>query len=209
MAKVKMMRLTRRAVTAHRKMFPVCSKESWMRIRSRAITVPLLWAGITAATLAQAPPAPKLNVKLGLWEMTTSVNLGGEMPGMTGMDMSKMTPEQQAQMQAAMKAMMGAHTSVNKTCMTKEKLDSSTFMMPDGANATCKPTIGTNTATTLDADVSCTGAETTKAHVHIVATSPTAITGTASATTSQAGKTMTMDLKTSGKWIAAACGDVD
>jgi hypothetical protein len=180
-----------------------------MRIRSRAITLPLLWAGVTAAVLAQAPQAPKLNVKLGLWEMTSSVNLGGDMPDMTGMNMGQMTPEQRAQMQAAMKAMMGTHTSVDKTCMTKEKLDSSAFMMPDDANASCKPTIGTNTATTLDADVSCTGSETTKAHVHIVASSPTAITGTATATTTQDGKTMTMDIKTSGTWIAAACGDVD
>jgi hypothetical protein len=180
-----------------------------MRNRSRAIALPLLWLGLAAATLAQASPAPKLNVKLGLWEMTNTVNLGGDMPAMSGMDMSKMTPEQRAQMEGAMKAMMGSHTAVSKTCMTREKLSSSAFMVPDDAGTDCKPTLGTNTATTLDADVSCTGTTTVKAHVHLVAASPTAISGTATATTTEAGRTMKMDIKTSGKWIGEACGDVD
>ncbi len=48
----------------------------------------LILASLTAVAFAQAPA---LNIRMGLWEMTSTTNVGGEMPGI---DTSKMTPEQ-------------------------------------------------------------------------------------------------------------------
>jgi hypothetical protein len=66
-----------------------------------------------------------------------------------------------------------------------------------------------NTATVLDGSVTCTGDHPTTQQMHINATSPTAFTGTAKGTSTDEGKTMTIDMTLSGKWISAACGNVE
>jgi hypothetical protein len=161
----------------------------------------LLSISLTAIVLAQAPA---LNVRMGLWEVTSAINVGGEMPGM---DTSKMTPQQKAQMEAAMKGMMGAHQNVMKSCMTKEKFDQANFM-GDQAGDKCKQTLTKNTATVLEGTVACTGDHPMNGQMHLEATSPTSFTGTMKSNTTEQGKTMTVDMNMSGKWLGADCGDV-
>ena len=172
-----------------------------MTARSRRFAIALFSASITAVAFAQAP-APALDVKMGLWEITSTVNLGGQMP----FDTSKLAPEQKAQMEAAMKGAMGAHTSVEKTCMTKEKFEKSSFMTTTpGMN--CKQTISTNTRSMLEASVACTGSGEMTMQMHLEAESSTAVKGTMKGTASAAGKTLTSDGTMSGKWLGADCGN--
>jgi hypothetical protein len=171
-----------------------------MNIPFRWSAVATLSLSLSAVALAQAPV---LDVKMGLWEISSTMNLGGEMPGM---DTSKMTPEQKAQMAAAMKSMMGAHTTTQKTCVTREKFDRSSFMMENQAN--CKQAVTTNTKSTLDAKVVCTGDRPVTMQMHVDALSSTAFKGTVKSANTEQGKTMTVDGTMTGKWLGADCGDV-
>jgi hypothetical protein len=103
-------------------------------------------AGLTTALLAQG--APKISVKMGLWEVTSTTNMTGSVPMP---DTSQMTPQQAAAVQAAMGGMMGPRTTTIKECMTKEKFDQG--MLTDQKN--CKTTIATNTATVLEVQLTC------------------------------------------------------
>ena len=60
------------------------------------------WLGVVA--YAQAPA---LNIKLGEWEISSVMNVGGQLP----IDTSKMTPEQKAKMEASMDGRGARHAS--------------------------------------------------------------------------------------------------
>ena len=104
-----------------------------------------------AAALAAQVPA--LDVKYGLWEMTSVSSVSGQLP----IDTSNMTPEQKAKIDEAMKATMGAHNDVSKSCVTKEKFEKSLFMMGDQPGMKCSRKSPPTPKFRLDAMVSCTG----------------------------------------------------
>lgn len=158
-------------------------------------------ASIAAVGLAQAPA---LDVRMGLWEVSSTTDVGGQ--GLQ-VDTSKMTPEQRAQMEQAMKGMMGAHTNVTKSCMTREKFEKQAFMNDERGRA-CKQTIVTNTRSAMESTITCTGEHPMNAQMHIDAPSPTAIKGTIKSTTTMRGGTMNVNMTLTGKWLGADCGDV-
>src|ERR1051326_1562882 len=94
---------------------------------------PLRLGGAAAAALSitalVAAQSPMLDVKMGLWETTTKINMGNmpQMPQLSEDQLAKMPPAQRAQIENMMKTMQGAPVTV-KTCMTKEKLDRKSFM---------------------------------------------------------------------------------
>src|SRR5437868_5425364 len=99
------------------------------------------WIGIAISTVLlpvvlAAADTPALNVRLGLWETTSTTNVGGQMP----IDTSKMTPEQKARMEAAMRGMLGKHTNTTTSCLTKERLERGTFT-DEQDRPDCKTTI--------------------------------------------------------------------
>ncbi|MGE5243046.1 MAG: DUF3617 domain-containing protein [Betaproteobacteria bacterium] len=150
-----------------------------------------------AVASAQAPTA--LRVKLGLWEMTTTAQMSGALP----FDTSKMTPEQRAKVEAAMKGMMqnamAPHTI--KSCLTQEKLDKTLFE----DNKECTPTMVTNTATAYSFKVVCTGKHPSTGEWQFVALTPESVKGTGHMTMEN-GTTVTSNM--TGKWLAADCGNV-
>jgi hypothetical protein len=162
----------------------------------------VMMVGLAAAVLAQGPtPAPKVNIKMGLWEMTTTM----QMSGVATPDTSKMTPDQQAQMQAMMGAMMGPQTHTTQTCMTKEKFDKAQF----DDNQGCTRSITTNTASVLEMEVTCKNAQgTSKGTMHMEAPSPDSIKGTMTGESGMRGQTMKMSGTMTGKWLGADCGKV-
>ena len=141
---------------------------TWLVFRLAAFA--LLAGLLGAVAFAQAPA---LNIKLGAWEISSAMNVGGQLP----IDTSKMTPEQKARMEASM-AGRGPRTRLSKTCMTKEKFEKGTFLADDDPEMTCKQTLTTNTRTTLDSTVACTGVRTETRQMHIDAPSPTAFKAT-------------------------------
>jgi hypothetical protein len=167
------------------------------------------WAAAAAASLSLSAivlaQAPALDVKMGLWEITSTTNIGGQIPTI---DTSRMTPEQKARMEAAMKGLVGPHSNVTKSCMTKEKFNRSSFMTDGDPGATCKQTMSTNTRTSMDANVVCTGKRTTTSQMHIDAPSPTSFTGSVKSASAEQGQTMTVNVTMTGKWLGADCGTV-
>jgi hypothetical protein len=93
--------------------------------------------------------------------------------------------------------------------MTKEKFDRSHFMPADQPGMmNCKQTITTNTRTTLDANVVCTGAGSRAGQVHLDAPSSTSFKGNVKSSTSEQGRSMTVNIAMTGKWLGPDCGDI-
>ncbi|HEV3140465.1 MAG TPA: DUF3617 domain-containing protein, partial [Vicinamibacterales bacterium] len=161
---------------------------------------------LTAAIAAQAP---MMDVKLGLWEITTKTNMGGAsppaMPKMSDEDLAKIPPAQRAQIEAMMKGAAGAPMTL-KSCLTKEKYEKG-LAMQQRPNQNCTQTITNNTRTSMDASVVCTQPASTST-VHMEATSPTSYTGVVKSKSTQRGREMDITIEMSGKWLGADCGDV-
>ena len=163
-------------------------------------------AGLTAALVAQG--APKINIKMGLWEVTSTTNMSGDVPMP---DTSQMTPQQAAALKAAMGGMMGPHSTTLKECLTKEKFDQG--MLTDQKN--CKTTIGTNTATVLEVQMACDMGQGSQGSqgkmsglMHFEAPTPETMAGTFKGTSSMGAQTMNITGTYAGKWVAADCGSV-
>jgi hypothetical protein len=163
----------------------------------RSLISPMLLFLATATLVAQAPA---IDLKLGLWEQTILTKLGGLPPGI---DTSKIPPAQLAQMMAA----LGEQPMTTRTCITKEDLADESFMLESQPDVKCKRTLTTNTRTSYAAEITCTGARTTKGVVSIQATSNEAFTGTMQMASTQDGKTTNVSMKLTGKYVGAACGN--
>ncbi|HMD35058.1 MAG TPA: DUF3617 domain-containing protein [Vicinamibacterales bacterium] len=176
------------------------------------MTTPLRPAGAAAAALCLtaviAAQAPLMDVKLGLWDITTKTNLGGAMspmPKVSDEDLAKIPPAQRAQIEAMMKTAAGAPMTI-KQCLTKEKYEKNLFA-PQRPNQNCTQTITKNTKTVLEANVVCTSPA-SSGTVHIDAASPTAYQGTVKSKSTERGRQMEITIEMSGKWLGADCGDV-
>jgi hypothetical protein len=177
-----------------------------------AMTTPLRIAGAAAIALCLtaviAAQAPMMDVKFGLWEITTKTNLGGAMPQMPKMsdaDLAKLPPAQRAQIEAMMKTAAGAPTTI-KQCLTKEKYEKNSFAQ-QRPNQNCTQTITKNTRTVLEANVVCTSPA-SSGTVHMEAASPTSYQGTVKSKSTERGREIEITIDMSGKWLAADCGDV-
>ncbi|MEO7189426.1 MAG: DUF3617 family protein [Vicinamibacterales bacterium] len=166
----------------------------------RSLGFSLLALSLTAVVLAQTPVKPALDLRMGLWEVTTVTTLGG---ASSAVDSSKMTPEQRAAMAGA----LGSRTSVSKTCMTTEKLTTqlAPTQMP---GTTCTQAVKTNTRTLLENTMTCTGQRASTSVSRTEAPSSTSFKGSVTSNTSTRGRDMAVTLSLTGKWLGADCGDV-
>ena len=92
-----------------------------VRVKLRILLgVAFLWA-LPSWTADAVQP---LDVKPGLWETTTTTEMGG-MPPMPADVLAKMTPEQRAKFEAAMKARaaQGAKTTTRRTCLDQGRAE--------------------------------------------------------------------------------------
>jgi hypothetical protein len=158
-----------------------------------------------------------LNLKQGLWEVTSTRSMTGlpTMPTIPPDTLAKMTPEQRARMESAMKASSGAPTTdVNKECITKEKLEKLTAFDQhrDSTSTDCTRTATQSSGSRLEMKIYCESknkqhttdgtfviealnSESGKGSMHMV-------------TNSGSGKTMNMDFTFVFKYLGSACGDV-
>jgi hypothetical protein len=163
------------------------------------------WLAVAARIHAQALP---FNVRLGLWEVTsTSHSAGVPMP-----DLSALPPEQRARAEAAMeKGGMGSKpsTHVQKFCLTKEKLEKDLFQEKE-MNDSCKRTTNARTASLVDLTFECTGKQQGSGHIHYEAVTPESVTGTMTMkiVMPQSTAPMSINSNMSAKWIGDSCGDV-
>jgi len=172
---------------------------------------------LAAFSLVALGMTDTINIKPGLWEVTTTTQTKGT-PPMSAEEkaemekaMAKMTPERRAQMEAALKAAQSGNSrpTVRKSCITKEDL-SKPFAFDAGKDdGSCTRTIIKSTSSEQEVRMDCTN-KTRKSSgtVRVVAANPESWNGTMDATVSDTGGTMVLKSSFSGKWLGAACGDV-
>lgn len=175
-----------------------------MRMKMLAVAVPLMAAALGLA----AQKLERLQVKPGLWEVTTNMTRSGTMPISPEL-LAKMSPEQRARMEERMKA-QGENASrarVRKSCVTKEKLEKSDMFEE---RQSCKRTVVTSTGSKMEVRAECDSPHGAKINVSTVveALDSENIKGSMQMSASGGENTMNMNSTFTGKWLGAACGDV-
>jgi hypothetical protein len=169
-----------------------------MRIKQSGVFIAL----VLASTAAYAEP---LDVKLGLWENTITTEMSGTPP----VDTSKMSPEQKARFDAAMKARQaqGPRAHVHKSCLTKEKLEREPFQDTEDNKKSCTHTVISSTRTQWHARLQCTKPKRV-GEVRMEALSRERIKGTMQMNASDANRAMTVHASIAGRWLGSNCGDI-
>ncbi len=159
--------------------------------------------GLAMPVLAAELP----NVKLGLWEMTWSVQVNG----MPTVDLSKVPAAQQAMAQSMMKNAMAkmGQPHAFKTCIGEEQLKKGASF-DYSKDPSCTTTVLKSTSTELQVKQVCTGKRPHTVSIDYKAATPESVTGSAHVDMSgdSAGGGMAADSKMSGKWLSADCGSL-
>jgi hypothetical protein len=159
--------------------------------------------------LVLADKTQRLNVKLGLWEMTGTgdrnsvASLRSIAPGL----LAKMTPEQRTRAEAKLKARAAQRPRIDtkRFCLTQEKLDSGAFS--GESSKLCQRTIVNSTSRVTQVREQCedNGVKRTL-DGHFEALDPEAMKG--SLRIKVEGKNpQTENVDIAMKWIGADCGD--
>lgn len=168
------------------------------------------WAGLIGcgvllgASVAWA--ATTLDVKTGLWEMT-SVGTTSGTPPIPQDVLAKLTPEQRAKLQQSMAAGMASANQphVRKACITQKSLERG-LNFEDRPN--CKTTVLNSTPRMLDVAMECTGAQRMTGKFHFEAADRETIAGDTNMVMTDGTNAMTMKYKINGKWLGGDCGNV-
>jgi hypothetical protein len=162
----------------------------------------------SSLTLWAADKITPLNVKEGLWEITVTHSMTGmaAMPAIPPDVLDKMPPEQRARVEAMMKG--EPSTSVQKECITKEKLEkNSAFNVNRGD---CTRTVVNSTSGKLEMKIHCEEKQQVSSDGTVVveAVGSDSVKGTMQLVTNANGRTMNMNFTFSSKYLGPACGDV-
>jgi Protein of unknown function (DUF3617) len=147
------------------------------------------------------------DVKLGLWETTTSVQTSGMAPVNIPPDaLARMTPDQRAKVEAMMKNQGSPRTSTTKSCMTPEKMKRSEFY----EQKQCTKTVVSSTGSKLEMRMHCTmeGGAKADGTVRVEKISSESTRGSVQMTSTSADHTMNMNSTFTSRWLGADCGDV-
>lgn len=158
-------------------------------------------AGILVTAIVCSPLAMAVG-KAGLWEATTTMNMGGAMP--------QMSPEQLEKMkEMGMKMPMMSPTTVVKYCVTPEMAAKDT--PPNEAEKQgCKMTNMKKSGSGMSADMVCDGEFKGTGHIDASYSGDSSYTTRISMKGTSARSPMPMDMtmNSSGKWLGADCGSV-
>jgi hypothetical protein len=163
-------------------------------------------AALLCSSLLSAADLRPLAVKTGQWETTMSGQTTGQ-PPLPDELLKRLSPEQRAQVEKAMqeKALGGRKTTLNKSCLTKEKLDKG-FNLGDENTKACKPTLVASSGSSQEIHLDCArqGMKSTGT-VKVEAMNPENVKGTLQMSVSNAGRTMNINYTFTAKWIGPAC----
>lgn len=165
-------------------------------------------AGVALACLSMpllAPAAERLNVKLGLWEVTSVTQMNGVVP-MPQELMDKLTPEQRARIAAEAKAnaAQGPEKDTSRECVTQKDLDEPFH----SANAEhCVTSVVSTSRTAQEMHIVCSGDPKGSGVFKVNAPTPETMNGTIDMKVGEGANAFTMKGKMSGRWLSADCGD--
>jgi hypothetical protein len=164
--------------------------------------------GFALTALAQAADPVKPNIKPGLWEVSISPHVSGEMP-IPEDQLAKMTPEQRARLEAMIKAHTANSSTpkVYKECMTPEKIARGFDM--DRDDSSCKRKVVSSSSNELTLHDECDKPDQkTVSDVHFEIKGGTQMSGKINVVVSAGAKHMTVNSAMQGKWLSASCGAV-
>lgn len=172
-----------------------------MNILKTAAVAALLPTTLSAAGAG----AEKLDVKLGLWEMTSIMRFSG-MPPLPRELMDKLTPEQRAKMAADLEAAAAQEPEpdVSRECITQEDLDKPF----ESANADeCTQTIVRTTKTIQEIRMVCTGKVKSSGVFRVTTPTPETMTGMLDLKAGEGADAFTIKGTIKGRWLGPECGD--
>jgi Protein of unknown function (DUF3617) len=166
----------------------------------------VLPAGICAVLSLAAGAQEKLDIRTGTWEITATTHMSGT--PLSDEMLSKMTPEQRAEVQAAMReeAAKGPQTEVSRECITPEEVERP-FASADLED--CTQQIVRTTRTTQEARLQCTGEHKGSGLLRVTAPNPQTMTATLDLRAGDGPTPFTIKAQMKGRWLAAACEDED
>lgn len=174
----------------------------------RAVIVSIgICFGIATTLPALAADNTPLNVKAGLWEVTSDGSQSGA-PPIPPEALARLSPEQRAQFEAAMRQSAGPHHQVSKRCVTQADIAKSFEKMGQMDGGRCTQNVSSSTATLRAGTFSCTGRENASGTYRIEARSRESVIANWNATISNGGKEMKITNTAQGKWLSADCGSV-
>lgn len=153
-----------------------------------------------------ASAAEKLDIRTGTWEVTATTQMSG-MPLSDEM-LGKMTPQQRAEIQAAMRAeaAKGPQTEVTRECITADDVERP-FQSASGED--CQQTIVRTTRTTQEARLVCTGQHKGEGLLRVNAPNPETMTATLDLRAGDGPNAFTIKSRMKGRWLSAQCEDED
>jgi len=160
-------------------------------------------ACLLTGAVGLACAAEPLNIKPGLWEMSTTTQMSGAM--MPPDLLARMPPEQRARIEATLKQHgvgAGAHPNTTKTCVTKEDLLRGSVHAEKEQDKSCQYRVGTQTATHMETHFHCAGNPPRDGEMKMEAVSPEEFKGAIQMTTPNGKVNVTLN----GHWLGAACG---
>ena len=166
----------------------------------------------TAPVLAQSP---SIDVRTGLWEMTSERTTSGmpqmpKMPAIPPEVLAKMTPAQRAQIQAAMGARSKPKSGrrVKKVCVTAETLRKGDALGMD-RDPSCKRTKDTRSARLWQLQETCVSRGRKRTlDVRYEAANRETIDGTVDVAMTDGTHNIRMKQVMHGRWLGADCGNV-
>lgn len=173
-------------------------------IRIVAITACFGGALILPALAADNTP---LNVKPGLWEITSDGQSAGA-PPIPPAVLAQMTPEQRTKFEAAIQHAMGPQHRVDKRCVTEADIKTGFEQLEKMNKGNCTDKVMSSTSTLRAGRFTCTGPESAAGTYRFEARSPETVVGNVDMTLSNGGKTMETKVATLAHWLGADCGSV-
>lgn len=147
-----------------------------------------------------------LDVKLGLWESSSTSQMSGA-PPIPDAILQKLTPEQRARMEAAQKAReaKGPQTHTQQTCLTKESL-AKAMDFGHGDSSNCTRTVLRSSSREQDIRFNCDiqGMK-GSSEIHVEATDNEHVTGNAKTNSAGGGNNMNIKVSFKAHWIGSDC----
>lgn len=149
--------------------------------------------------------ADPLDVKTGLWEITSTTQMSG-MP-IPESALKEMAPEQRAHIEAIMKKRQeqAPQNHTDKICMTEADMNHAFDKKDAATDEKCTHTILTATRTVQEFKIQCTGSSPRSGVMHLEALSRERVKSTIKMNLPNG----TVNNQMSGRWLAADCGKVN
>jgi hypothetical protein len=142
-------------------------------------------------------------MKTGLWEITSVTTVSG-MPPLPKEVLDHMTPEQRAEMQAAMKDGEKPETDIDRECITDQDLE---HPFESANTKECTETIVSSTRTSQEVRMVCTGEHKGTGLLRVSTPTPNTMTAMLDLRSGDGKDAFTIKSQMKGRWLGSDCGE--